>query len=298
VTIAGIYPPMATPFTADGDVDYDALRFNVARWMTTGLRGLVVLGSNGEAAFIDDDESERVTGEVRALVPRDRLLIAGTGRDSTRATIDACRRAGRVGADLVLVRTPTAFKAQLTPDAFLRHYTAVADASPVPVLLYDFPQSFGVTLPLPVIATLAAHPNVAGMKDSSGDIAQIADQVSCTPDRFEVLVGSAPTLHASLLVGAVGGVVAVANVVPDACVRLFDLARSGRHEEARDLQRRLTPLARAVTGTYGVPGLKRAMNLAGYRGGWPRAPLPVASDAVSLQIQRLLAEWSADAPQS
>ena len=126
--------------------------------MTTGLRGLVVLGSNGEAAFIDDDESERMVGEVRALVPRERLLIAGTGRDSTRATIDACRRAGRVGADFVLVRTPTAFKAQLTPEAFVRHFTAVADASPVPVLLYDFPQSFGVTLPLPVIVEAGGAP--------------------------------------------------------------------------------------------------------------------------------------------
>jgi 4-hydroxy-2-oxoglutarate aldolase len=289
---------MATPFTPDGEVDYEALRFNAARWMTTGLRGLVALGSNGEAAFIDADEAERIVGEVRALVPRDRLLIAGTGCDSTRATIDACRRAARVGADFVLVRTPTAFKAQLTPDALLRHYTAVADASPVPVLLYDFPQSFGVTLSLPTIVALASHPNVAGMKESSGDVAQIADQVAATPERFEVVVGSAPTLFASLAVGAVGGVVAVANVIPEPCVRLFDLVRAGRHVEALDLQRRITPLARAVTATFGVPGLKLAMSLAGYRGGWPRAPLAMASDVISQELQRLIADWREDAKSS
>ena len=259
-----------------------------------GLRGLVVLGSNGEAALIDDDEAERIVGEVRALVPRDRLLIAGTGRDSTRGTIEACRRAARVGADLVLVRTPTAFKAQLTPEAFERHFVAVADASPVPVLLYDFPQSFGVTLPLPAIVKLAEHPNVAGMKESSGDVAQIADQVSRTPDRFEVVVGSAPTLFPSLLVGAVGGVVAVANVVPDVCVRLHELTTSGRHADALALQRRLTPLARAVTATYGVPGLKAAMEAAGYRGGVPRAPLSPAAPAVRQDVERLLERLLAD----
>ena len=288
VTLAGIYPPVATPFTADGDVDFDALRFNAARWMKTGLRGLVVLGSNGEAALIDDDEAERIVGEVRALVPRERLLIAGTGRDSTRGTIDACRRAGRVGADIALVRTPTAFKAQMTADALKRHYAAVADASPVPVLLYDFPQSFGVTLPLPVVAELAEHPNVLGMKESSGDIAQIADQVSRTPDRFEVVVGSAPTLYASLLVGAIGGVVAVANVVPDVCVRLFELTRTGQLDQALALQRQLTPLARAVTGVHSVPGLKAAMDAAGYKGGVPRAPLAPATPAVVADVRQLL----------
>lgn len=288
VTIAGIYPPIATPFDADGEVDYVALRANAARWMRTPLRGLVVLGSNGEAAFIDQDEAERIVGEVRALVPSDRLVVAGTGRDSTRATIEACRRAARVGADFALVRVPMAFKAQLTADALLRHYRAVADASPVPVLLYDFPQSFGLALPLPVIVALADHPNVAGMKESSGDLAQIADQVAATPDRFEVVVGSAPTLYASLCVGVSGGVVAVANVVPEVCVRLYELTRAGRHAEALALQRRLTPLARAVTATHGVPGLKAAMTLAGYHGGLPRAPLSPCPPTVVAELRAML----------
>lgn len=288
VTLAGIYPPIATPFGADGEIDFDALRFNAARYMTTRLRGLVVLGSNGEAALVDDEEAERVVGEVRAVVPRDRLVIAGTGRDATRATVNACRRAARVGADLALVRVPTAFKAQLTGDALVGHYRAVADASPIPVLLYDYPQFFGLTLPVPAIAALAEHPNVVGMKESSGDIAQIADQVSATPNRFEVVVGQAPTLYASLCVGAVGGVVAVACVVPEVCVTLFEHFRHGRHSEALGLQRRLTPLARAVTATHGVPGLKAAMTLAGYRGGLPRAPLAPCPEGVVAELRRLI----------
>jgi 4-hydroxy-2-oxoglutarate aldolase len=293
VTIAGVYPPAATPFTDDGDVDYEALRFNVSRWMKTGLRGLVLLGSNGEAPLLDDDEAERVVGEARSLVPSDRLVIAGTGRDATRATIVACRRAARVGADLVLVRVPTAFKAHLTADALLEHFRAVADASPIPVLLYDFPQAFGVTIPLAAIAALAEHPNVAGMKESSGDLAQIADQVSATPARFEVVVGSAPTLYASLAVGAVGGVVALANVLPDLCVRLFELTRAGEHAPALALQRRLTPLARAVTGGFGVAGLKAAMSMAGYRGGAPRAPLLPLREPARAELQRLFDELTA-----
>lgn len=288
MTIAGIYPPIATPFDADCEVDYAALRSNAARWMTTGLRGLVVLGSNGEAAFIDEDEAERIVAEVRAEVPAGRLVIAGTGRDATRATIAACRRAARAGADFVLVRVPTAFKPHLTAQHLVRHYRAVADTSPVPILLYDFPQSFGLTLPLAAITTLADHPNVAGMKESSGDLAQIADQVSATPAAFEVVVGSAPTLYASLCVGAAGGVVAVANVVPEVCVRLFELTRGGRHDEALALQRRLTPLARAVTGVHGVPGLKAAMTIAGYRGGFPRAPLEAASPAVEAELRTMI----------
>ncbi|MCU0256222.1 MAG: dihydrodipicolinate synthase family protein [Vicinamibacterales bacterium] len=288
VTIAGIYPPIATPFDADGHVDYDALRFNTARWMTTGLRGLVVLGSNGEAALVDEDEAERVVGEVRPLVPADRLVIAGTGRDATRATIAACRRAARVGADLALVRVPTAFKSQLTADALVRHYRAVADASPIPVLLYDYPAWFGLTLPVAAIVALAEHPNVVGMKESSGDLAQIADQVSLTPDRFEVVVGAAATLYASLCVGAVGGVVAVANVVPEVCVTLYEHFRAGRHAEALALQRRLTPLAVAVTATHSIAGLKAAMSMAGYRGGLPRAPLSPCADHAVAELRRLL----------
>ena len=278
--LRGIFPPMATPFTDDGAaLDLEALKINVGRWMATGLSGIVVLGSNGEAAFVDDDEAERLVAEVRLLVPRGRLLIAGTGREATRATIAACRRAAAAGADAALVRAPGFFKTQMTAEALQRHYVAVADACPIPVILYNFAAVFGVNLPTETIARLAEHPNVVGLKESGGDVAQVADQVSSTPEAFDVVVGAAPALYPSLCVGASGGVVAVANVVPEVCVRVYELAAAGRHEDARAWQRALTPLARAVTAAHGVAGLKAAMTLAGYRGGHPRAPLAPASPA-------------------
>ena len=276
--LSGIYPPIATPF-ADDEIDYTGLRRNVGRWMATGLRGLLALGSNGEAAFLDEDESERIVATVRADVPRDRVLLAGAGRQSTRATIAAVKRAAGAGADAVLVLTPFYFKARMTHEALVDHYRAVADASPVPVLLYNFTSVTGLNMSLETVAALSAHPNIIGMKDSNGDVAQAAGIVARVPADFTLLVGSAGTLHPSLLAGAAGAIVAVANVVPDVCVRLFELARAGRHDEARRLQERLTPLALAVTREFGVAGLKAAMEIAGYVGGPVRLPLrPVGTD--------------------
>jgi 4-hydroxy-2-oxoglutarate aldolase len=287
--LSGIYPPIATPFKND-EVDYAGLRHNVKRWMGTGLRGLLALGSNGEAAFVDEDEAERLVATVREGVPRDRVLLAGTGRQSTRATIAATTRAAKAGADAVLVLTPFYFKAQMTPDALVDHYQAVADASPVPVLLYNFTNVTGLNMAPDTVAALSAHPNIAGLKDSNGDVGQVAAVVARVPADFTVLVGSAATLYPAMTVGASGGIVAVANVVPDACVRLYDLVRAGRHGEARVLQQRLTPLANAVTGGYSIAGLKAAMEIAGYVGGDVRRPLRPAKPEARDVLQRLIEE--------
>lgn len=288
VNFQGVIPPAATPFTADGDVDFDAIRFNVDRWMHTGLRGLLLLGSNGEAPYVDEDEAVRIVAAARDGVPRDRVLLVGTGRDATRATIAASVRAVRAGADAVLVRPPSAFKSNMTNEALVAHYTAVADASPVPVLLYNFAAAFGVNLATEVILALAEHRNIIGLKESGGDLAQIGDQVARTPDDFVVVVGSAPTMYASLCVGVDGAVVAAANVIPDLMVKLHALTTEGRHREALHLQRAITPLARGVTAQWGVPALKAAMTLAGYRGGSPRMPLAPAPPAVVESLRRML----------
>lgn len=293
--IHGIFPPIPTPFDERDEIDHAALRFNVERWMKTPLAGIVVLGSNGESALIDDDESERAIATVREAVPRDRLLIAGTGRESTKGAIAAAKRAARAGADAVLVRTPSFFKSEMTGEAFIRHYRAVADASPVPVLLYNFARVTGVNLLPATVAELASHPNIVGIKESGGDMAQVADLVSLTPPDFQVLVGAAPTLYTSLCVGAVGGIVAAAAVIPELCVRLYTLTCDGQHAEALTLQRRIVPIARAVTTGFGVPGLKAALNLAGYRAGVPRPPLQPVSSAALDTLGRQLAELQAPA---
>jgi 4-hydroxy-2-oxoglutarate aldolase len=298
---AGIYTPIATPFRDDGAVDERALAANVSRWMTTPLTGLVVLGSNGEAAQLEDDEADRVVEIARAGVPVSRPLIAGTGRESTRATIAATRRAAAAGVDAVLVRTPSFFKPQMTTDAFIRHYGAVADASPVPLLLYNVTLYTGVNLLPDAVERLAEHPNIVGIKESGSDIGQMAEYVARTPDRFTVLAGSATTLVHALCAGCDGAILALASLVPDECVRMMTLVAEQRLADARALQRRLMPLARSVGSTYGVPGLKAALELLGYAGGPPRPPLrPVSSEAVDIirgQIAALVpAKAEASAP--
>jgi 4-hydroxy-2-oxoglutarate aldolase len=287
---AGVYTPIATPFRSDDTLDEQGLRANVARWMDTPLTGLVVLGSNGEAPQVEEDEADRVIEIVRAWMPAGRPMIAGTGRESTRGTIAATRRAAAAGADAVLVRTPAFFKAQMTSDVFVRHYLEVADASPVPVLLYNVTMYTGVNLLPEAVATLAAHPNIVGIKESGSDVTQIAEYVARTPGGFTVLAGSATTLFPALAVGCDGAVLALAALAPDACVSMVALVREGRVEEARALQRRLMPLARAIGAQHGVPGLKAAMDLLGYVGGPPRPPLrPVTPATIELLRAQLAA---------
>ena len=290
--LRGVFPPIPTPFREDA-LDTRALASNTDRWVATGLRGLVVLGSNGEAPLLDEAESDRVVDTTRSRVPSDRLLIAGVGRESTKATIVAASRAAALGADAVLVRTPAFFKQQLTSEAFVRHYTAVADASNIPVVLYNFTALTGVTLSIEAVARLAQHPNIIGMKESGGDIAALSAIVDRTPDGFSLLVGSEPAFYASLLCGAVGGVLALACVVPQPCVELYNLVCSNRLAEARELQRALMPLARLITRVHGVPGLKAALSLVGYVGGEPRPPLRPVSESIVEEIRQVLAELDA-----
>jgi 4-hydroxy-2-oxoglutarate aldolase len=290
MNFAGVFAPVPTPFDAHDRVDTTRLKTALQKWMGTSLDGVVVLGSNGEAALMDDFESDQAVVAARDVVPASRRFIIGTGRESTQAAVRASKRAAEHGADAVLVRTPGFFKTQMTNDVFVRHYTAVADASPVPVLLYNFTAVTGVNLLPAAVARIATHPNVVGMKESGGDIGQIADLVSSTPDTFSVIAGSAGTFYPALSVGAVGGILALACVLPDACMKLFTLTGAGRHEEAVALQRRLTPAARLL-GQYGVPGLKAALALIGYDVGLPRPPLAPAPDAAVSALRDVLVQF-------
>ena len=293
MTISGVLAPIPTPFTDDEAIDLDAWRANIDRWMDTRLRGLVVLGSTGEAPLVDDDEADLLIREARGRVPGDRLLLAGTGRQSTREAIAAARRAADAGADGVLVRTPSYFKKQLTAGAFVRHYAAVADASPVPVVLYNFSALTGVTLPVEAVARLVDHPNIVGLKESGPDMGYVGDLIGVARDGFSVLVGSAPTFYASLALGASGGILALACAIPDACVRIHEHVAAGRHDEARALQRQVVPLARLLTTRHGIPGLKAALDELGYVGGRPRRPLAPAAPDAAQEIRRQIEQFAA-----
>ncbi len=250
---AGIYTPIVTPFNSSGEIDERGMVANVDRYLASPLTGIVVLGSNGEAAQLDDDEADRAIAVVRARVPRDRPLLVGTGRESTRATIAASQRAASIGADAVMARTPSFYKPQMTSEAFIRHYTAVADASPVPVLLYNVTMYTGVNLLPDAVEKLSEHPNIVGLKDSGNDMLQIGDYLTRAKPGFTVLAGAAPTLFTSAALGVHGAVLALAGIVPELCVELFEHVRAGR------VGRRAI-VAAAVDAGRAVdrPGLRRA----------------------------------------
>ena len=285
----GIFPPIPTTFDAGGAVDTRAITANVSRWMATGLAGILALGSNGEAVLLDEAESDRVLAAAREAVPAGKLLIAGTGRESTRAAVDACRRAAALGADLALVRPPAYYKGQMTPDVLIEHFRRVAEASPIPVLLYNLPAT-GVVLTLPVVTAVADHPNVVGMKETSPELERLG-QFTAIGGGFAVLSGWAPVIYPAVTIGAAGGILAVANVLPNQCVALHEHAAAGRHAEALALQRLITPLAQLVSSIHGIAGLKAALDMLGYHGGPTRAPLQPVSDRARDEIARALAPF-------
>lgn len=288
MTFEGLYHPLVTPFDAGGDVDTAAIARNAARYLDSPLTGLVVLGSNGESPQLEDDEADRVIAAVREVVPADRPLLAGAARESTRATVAACRRAAALGVSAVMVRTPSFYTNMMTTDAFVRHYTEVAEASPVPVLLYNVSIYTGVTLRADAVGLLSQHPNIAGIKESGNDMQLLADYLAAAAEGFVVLCGSATSLYSARALGVQGAVLALAGLVPERCAELLRLVDEGHLADARRLQRELLPLARTIGVQHGVPALKAALNLIGYDAGNPRPPLRPAPSPVVTALKAQL----------
>jgi len=285
--VEGVIPPLVTPFLPDGRLDLAAFEANLEALAVEDLAGYLVLGSNGEAGSLEEDEKLALVGIARARAGS-RTVLVGTGLESTRATVALTRKAADRGADAVLVLTPCYYKARMTVEALQRHFEAVADASPVPVLLYSVPAFTGLPWPPGLAAALAPHPGIAGMKESSGDLGLLGRIVASVPPSFQTLCGSGPVLYPALCLGAAGGVLAVANCAPRPAAAIYRAFKAGDHALARRIQEALTPLAVAVTSTHGVAGLKAAMDLAGLRGGHVRAPLLPASPALHDELRPLL----------
>ncbi len=290
ISLHGIFPPITTPFDAHGDVAHDRLAENIARWNAYALAGYVVLGSNGEAAYLTTEEKLATLRTARAAIPRDKLLIAGAGAESTRETIALSCAAAEAGADAVLITTPHYYDAKMTPDNLLRHYMAVADAVPLPVILYNVPKFTHVDMDAATVARAAEHPNIVGIKDSGGNITKIGDMVRLAPPDFQVLAGSAGFLFAALALGAVGGVVALANIAPQQCIDICQFHRAGRWAEAAALQRRMIPVNNAVTARYDIAGLKAALEMLGYYGGPVRPPLADLMAAERAALREILVQ--------
>ncbi|XP_051883774.1 4-hydroxy-2-oxoglutarate aldolase, mitochondrial [Pristis pectinata] len=284
--LAGIYPPIITPFNQRGEVDYQQLESNVHKWSKVPFRGLVVQGSNGEFVYLSTEERVETVRRVRQVLPQEMLLVAGSGCESTEATVTMTQMMADTGANAVLVITPCFYRGRMNSATFIHHYTRVADSSPVPVVLYSVPGNTALELPVDAIVALSHHPNIIGLKDSGNDITRIALIVHRTrKQNFQVLAGSAGYLLPSYSVGAVGGVCALANVLGQPLCNLGKLCLGGQWADALELHYRLIEPNAAITRKFGLAGLKEALEWFGYHGGSCRAPLLPLTEAERKELR-------------
>jgi 4-hydroxy-2-oxoglutarate aldolase len=271
--LRGILPPIPTPFDGDGAFARDRLYDNFRVWDRHALAGYVVLGSNGEGVLLSPEERLDVLRAAREDIPGDRWMIAGTGCQSTRETVELTRQAKRIGADAALVLPPSYYRGRMTREALVRHYSSVADEAGIPILIYNIPASTGIDLDAETVVALAGHPGIIGIKDSGGDVTKMAAIREALGTEFRVFAGSAGFLLPALAVGAVGGVLALANVAPEECLGIQREFAAGRVAAAAEIQARVVSANAAVTQRWGVAGLKAAMDLLGRYGGPVRPPL-------------------------
>lgn len=279
--LQGIFPPIATPFDHNGDLYKVKVQHNVEKWNRTGLAGYVVCGSTGESVYLTTAEKVHLWEWVAESAAPEKLLIAGTGAESVRETVDLTNRAADLGYKAAMVRTPFYYRNQINrDDAQMLYFRAVADAAKIPLMIYNWPQVTGVDISPAAVAALSEHPNIIAIKESSGNLEKVMQMIREVKKGFQVLVGSAPTLAPSLAVGAVGAVLAYANAAPYSVIAIYEAHRTRETEAAMDWQNRIARAAQLVTAKYGVPGLKYAMDLNGYYGGNPRLPLtPIGPEA-------------------
>ena len=283
----GIYAPIATPF-ADGKIAYGKLEKNLKFWLESDLTGIVVMGSNGEFVLLSPEEKEELMRFVCGHVKGKKPVIVGTGAESTAETIRLNKMAAEAGADAVLIVTPNYYKGEMTDPVLARFYRDVADVSPLPVILYNMPRNAGINISAKLAIELSRHPNIIGIKDSGGNIVQIADMIRGAAEGFSVFAGSASYLYTTLALGGAGGTLALANVFPNECVRLQTLFDAGKMKEARDLQMTLIDSNNAVTARWGIPGLKAALEVIGLYGGDPRPPLMPLGEANREELRKIL----------
>jgi len=285
----GIFAPLITPFDADGNVALGQVRSNVALYNKTKLAGYVPNGSTSESVLLRWEEVYKVWEAVREAATPEKILIAGTGAESTAETIEHTNRAAKIGYAVALVRTPSFYKPSINDHMLAEHYLRVADAARIPVMVYSVPVFTHVTVGASLIERVAKHPNIVGVKDSSGDVAGVAAIIAAAPKEFQTLTGSAATLYEALQAGAVGAILGLADAFPDLCVEIYEAAGAGDCAKAQTLAQKLAAPAKMLLMDYGIAGLKCAMDRLGFYGGLPRLPLLAVSDAGKVEIEAMLA---------
>lgn len=288
-SILGIFPALTTPFV-DGDLSLSGLKSNIEKFNKTGLSGYLILGSTGEVVLMNETERLKAIETVRSSAGEGMIVIAGTGAQSTRGTIDFTNQAARAGAHYALVVTPFYYKAQMTAQALEAYYRDVADHSKMPLILYNVPKFTGIDLPVESIVALADHPNIAGLKESSANITFLSEILKSVPKGFVVLQGSGSVLFPSLALGAMGGILALSNMAPKETVEIYRLAQEGEWKRAREIQMQILPVNQKIFAKYGVAGIKCALDLLGYIGGDPRPPLRPVPEEVKGIIKGVLQE--------
>jgi 4-hydroxy-2-oxoglutarate aldolase len=284
--LQGIFPPIATPFDYNGDLYKAKLKHNVEKWNLTALSGYVVCGSTGESVMLTTEEKIQLWGWVAEYAAPEKLLIAGTGMESVRETVDLTNRAAALGYKAAMVRTPHYYKNLLNNAAAqMLYYRSVADQAKIPLIIYNWPQATGLDIPTEAVAALSEHPNIIAVKESSGNLEKVMQMIRTVKPGFQVLVGSAPTLWPSFAVGAVGAILAYANAAPFSTIAIWEAYRAREYDAAQDWQNRIARAAVLVTTRYGIPGLKYAMDLNGYYGGPPRLPLIPPSPEAKQEIE-------------
>ena len=289
ILLEGCFPPIPTPFDADGRVDHDNLALNLEKWQKTPLTGFLVLGSNGEAVLLNREEKLEIWKTAGQAIDSEHLFIAGTGCNATGETLELTERAAHLGADAAMVVTPYYYKARMDHKALVVHYTAIADRSPIPIILYNVPAFTGVDLSAETIIELAQHPNIIGMKESSGNVVKMG-QVFYKSGDFQVLAGSGSFLLPALTVGAVGGVMALAAVAPHPLEEIIESFQKGNMKRARDIQFGLISANAAVTARFGIAGLKAALDLIGMYGGPVRPPLLPLGKKQKTALEKIMKE--------
>jgi 4-hydroxy-2-oxoglutarate aldolase len=287
VNLHGIFPPIPTPFL-NGKVAYNKLESNIEKWSKTGIKGFIVLGSNGEYVYLSEEEKRKVVETVVQSSPDDLLVIAGSGCESTEETLKLTRDCAKLGAHAALVITPHYYGDKMSADVLIKHYTVIADNSPIPIILYNVPKFTHISLTVNTVSTLSEHPNIIGIKESSGNVNLLGEFLNNVGEDFDVLVGTAGVLFGALSIGCSGGVLALANITPANCVKIFELVKEGNFEEAKKIQLRMIPVNKAITATYGISGLKAALDMLGYFGGNPRLPLPLSTEIERSEIREIL----------
>lgn len=288
IKLNGVFPPLPTAFDEDQNLDTHNMNQNISRLNQFDLAGYLLLGSNGELVMLTEEEKIKVYNDCRKAIPASKLMIAGTGGLSTLETIRLTKAAGNAGADAALVLNPFYYKGLMTAEALKKHYFDVADASEIPIIIYNMPANSGMDMSAELIAKFSTHPNIIGLKDSGGNLTKMGDIKRLVNPDFQIIAGSAGFLLPALTIGAIGGILALANIAPQKCIDIYENFNQNNLDEAREIQLKMIPINSTITSGMGVPALKYAMDFLGLYGGISRKPIQPLNENQKQIVKQLL----------